>query len=378
MSFFLHEDRVSPQSLRSIDTHDHVAIVYESQQNKADVLAELCRIGLERNELCLFATNEGDEIESLLRRRSIDVDSERAKGSLVFEDVADIFPKERGFDPNQTISLFESKIHNALDQGFTGLRVFNTTYTPAEFIDTDMHLDFVSRMSALMAERNVIRISLFDLNVQEPDVVINAILGHPIIVLRGIVCNNFFYVPPDHLFSPKGGSPEMYRLMDNLIDVHAKELTLKESRDELESVNALLRDEIQKRRMVEWALLISELRYRNTLDSLNEPVYVVDRDYRVIIANRALEGLGDRMGNDFRCVGRTVKEAFPFFCKEELDEYMAVFDKGQTIVSQRVYELAKGKVWAEVSKVPIMDGDRVANVTTIIRRINESERATWN
>lgn len=47
------------------------------------------------------------------------------------------------------------------------------------------------------------------------------------------------------------------------------------------------------------------------------------------------------------------------------------------MASQRVYGLETGKVWAEVSKVPIMDGDRVANVTTIIRRVDEKERSTW-
>jgi PAS domain S-box-containing protein len=129
--------------------------------------------------------------------------------------------------------------------------------------------------------------------------------------------------------------------------------------------------------MVEWALLVSELRYRNTLDSLNEPVHVIDRDYRIIIANRALETLGDRLGVDFRCVGRHVSEAFPFISKDELAEYDRVFTKRETIISQRTYDLENGRVWTEVSKVPIMDGDRVANVTTIIRKVNEKERSTW-
>ena len=368
---------MSPKSLQSIDIHDHVAIVYESQQNKAEVLAELCRIGFDRNEQCLIATSEAKEIGPLLQRAGIDVDSALASGSLVLEEIDELFPPDQSFDTDRTIAMFEKRIDAAMDQGFSGIRVFNTIYMPVALKETRIHLDFVSRMGKIMAERKVIRLSLYDLNLQEPDVIINAILGHPIIVLRGIVCNNFFYVPPDQLFSPKGGSPEMYRLMDNLIDVHAHELDLKESRDELESSNILLREEIQKRKMVEWALLISELRYRNTLDSLNEPVYVIDRDYRVIITNKALETLGERLGVDFHCVGRHVSEAFPFFTKEEKDEYELVFAKGQTVISQRVYNLTNGKIWAEVSKVPIMDGDRVANVTTVIRRVNESERGTW-
>lgn len=376
MSFFLHEDKVNPKSLRSIDLHDHVAIIYVSHLNKVDVIAELCRIGLERNERCFIATEEGEEIERHLRSAGIDVDSASARGALIFQDVNEIFPKGEKFDPDMTIAMFKKMIHEAIDQGYSGLRVFNSFYRPAVFDDNKIHIDFETSMGRVMSDEKVVRISLFDLNEEEPDVIIEAILSHPVIVLRGIVCSNFFYIPHDQLLSPKGGSPEMYRLMDNLIDVHYNELKLKESHDELESANRLLREEIKKRKMVEWALLISELRYRNTLDSLNEPVHVIDRDYRVIIANKALEKLGDRLGENFHCTGSQLSEAFPHLPKEELEEYDRVFAKGETIVSHRMYNL-ENKVWAEVSKVPIMDGDQVTNVATIIRRVDEKDRSTW-
>ena len=67
MSTFAYEDKADQKSLSSIDLHDHVAVIYESHQNKVEVLAELCRIGLERNELCLFATHGWKDIETHLR-----------------------------------------------------------------------------------------------------------------------------------------------------------------------------------------------------------------------------------------------------------------------------------------------------------------------
>jgi PAS domain-containing protein len=377
MSFFLHEDKVHPKSLRSIDLHDHVAIIYESQQKKVEVLAELCRIGLERNERCILATVEGKDIATHLRRAGLDVDSATARGALIIDDVNDIPMSGKQFDPQMMLSKFEQAAATALENGFSGLRAIGSSFGSSTFGNTISLHELGSELERLTSEKKVILIGLFDLNVQEPEVIINAILSHPIIVLRGIVCNNFFYIPPGQFSSPKGGSPEMYRLMDNLIDVHHNELKLKESHEELESANALLRDEIKKRRMVEWALLISELRYRNTLDSLDEPVHVIDRDYKVIITNKSLETLGDRLGENFRCVGRHISEAFPFFSQEEMKEYGQVFADGKTIVSERLYSLRNGDVRAEVSKVPIMDGDRVANVTTIIRRMDGNERNTW-
>jgi PAS domain S-box-containing protein len=322
----------------------------------------------------VLSTVEGKDIATHLLRAGIDVDSAVASGSIVIEDCDKMF-LEGVFDPERMIAIFEDQIQEALDNGFTGLRAFRSSFIPAAFGNMGLNLDLESKLGRVVSEKKAVRFSLYDLNVQEPDVIISAIFSHPIIVLRGIVCNNFFFIPPDQLLSPKGGSPEMHRLMDNLVDVHYNELSLKESRDELESANALLREEIRKRRMVEWALLISEMRYRNTLDSLNEPVHVIDRDYKVIIANHALEMLGEKLGTDFRCVGRHISEAFPFFIKQELDEYVQVFSDGKAIVSQRTYDLPGGKVWAEISKVPIMDGDRVANVTTIIRRVDEKDTA---
>ncbi len=372
MSFFAHEDKVNPKSLSSIDVHDHVAIIYESQKIMFDLLAELCRIGLDRNERCLIATFEGEDIRSYLRMARIDVDSAVANGTIIFQDFNDIFC-EKAFDPERTVAQFERVIDDAIDQGFTGLRLFNSAYLPEALRDSDVHLNYSSSMGRILSENKVVRISLYDLNQQEPEVIINAILSHPTIILRGIVCSNFFYVPTEQLLSPKGSSPELYRLMDNLIDVHHNELRLKESHDELESANVMLREEINKRKMVEWALLISELRYRNTLDSINEPVIVIDRDYKVIVTNKAMETMGEKFGVDCHCVGRPFLEAFPNLSEQELDEYARVFRDGETIVTRRVYDPNGVQVWAEVSKVPMMEGDRVANVTTIIRRLDKKE-----
>jgi PAS domain S-box-containing protein len=372
MSFFAHEDQVNPKSLSSIDLHDHVAIIYESQKSMFDLLAELCRIGLDRNERCLIATFEGEDIKSYLRMARIDVDSAVANRAIIFQDVNDIF-SEKPFDPDKTVALFERNIDDAIDQGFSGLRVFNSAYLPEALRDSEIHLNYLSKMGRVMNEKKVVRISLYDLNEQEPDVIINAILSHPTIILRGIVCSNFFYIPTEQLLSPKGSSPELYRLMDNLIDVHHNELSLKESRDELESANQLLREEINKRRMVEWALLISELRYRNTLDSINEPVIVIDQDYTVIVTNKAFEIMGDRLGVNCQCIGKSLTEAFPRLSKEEKEEYDRVFKNGETIVTQRYYDPNGVKVWAEVSKVPMLEGDVVTNVTTIIRKLDKRE-----
>jgi PAS domain-containing protein len=373
MSFFLHEDKVHPKSLRSIDLHDHVAIIYESQQKKVEVLAELCRIGLERNERCMLSTVEGKDIATLLRRAGLDVDSATARGALIIEDVNDVPMKERQFETEMILSKFEKETADALDGGFSGLRTIGSSFVSPAFGNTISLHELESELERFTTEKKVILIGLFDLNVQEPDVIINAILSHPIIVLRGIVCNNFFYIPPGQLGSPKGGSPEMYRLMDHLLDVHHNELKLKESHEELESANSLLREEIKKRRMVEWALLISELRYRSTLDSINEPVVVIDRDYKVIVTNRAFEVMGDQLGINCHCAGLRLNEAFPFLPQEELDEYERVFRKGETIVTQRVYSLQGVSVWAEVSRVPTMEGDRVSTVTTIIRKLDKRE-----
>ena len=267
-------------------------------------------------------------------------------------------------------SLSRRVIDDAIDQGFTGLRLFNSAYLPEALRDSDVHLNYSSSMGRIFSENKVVRISLYDLNQQEPEVIINAILSHPTIILRGIVCSNFFYVPTEQLLSPKGSSRNVPA--DGQSDhVHHNELRLKKSHDELESANVMLREEINKRKMVEWALLISELRYRNTLDSINEPVIVIDRNYKVIVTNKAMETMGEKFGVAalrWPAVPRGLPQSF----EQELDVRQGIQD-GETIVTRRVYDPNGVQVWAEVSKVPMMEGDRVANVTTIIRRLDKKE-----
>ena len=367
MSFFAHENIVDPKSLSSIDLHDHAAVIYDSQRNKIEVLAELCRIGLERNELCLIVTHGWKETEMHLRSAGIDVDAASARGALIFQDIAGIFPTRESLDPGKTIVLFEEMIHKVIDQGFSGLRMFNSPYLPNHFEDVGVHLDFVSKMSQILSEKKVVWVSFYDLNEQEPDVIINAILSHPTIVLRGIVCNNFFYVPPDQLLRPKGGAVEMNRLLDSLIDVHHNQITLKQSHSELETANGNLRDEIKKRKMVEWALLISELRYKNTLDSIFMPIFVINSDYRVILTNKAFDTLAFNAGYKYDYIGKNLFEAFPFLNSKAKERFEHVFRTGESVVVAGTEYVDGAVVNLEAKLVPTMEGEEVVSIAVITR-----------
>lgn len=133
--------------------------------------------------------------------------------------------------------------------------------------------------------------------------------------------------------------------------------------------------DITSRIHAEEALRTSEQLYREALDAMWTSVHVVDRDLRIILANRALKEWVEKHGIDPRLEGKTVFEAFPFLPGKVREEYERVFSTGQRVFTQEETTVAGEVRITETRKLPIFSGGQVVRVMTMIRDITESKLA---
>ncbi len=140
-----------------------------------------------------------------------------------------------------------------------------------------------------------------------------------------------------------------------------------------ERVLAVVRD-TRRRKQAEEALRLSELQYRSTLDSLGDAVHVIDRDFRFVLVNQAFRSWIDELGLEAETDGRTVFEVFPFLPERVRDEYLQVFETGQTLVTEETTRVSGRDILTETRKIPVFEADRVARVVTVVRDITERRK----
>ncbi len=134
-------------------------------------------------------------------------------------------------------------------------------------------------------------------------------------------------------------------------------------------------EDITEKSRAEEALRASEYQYRTTIDSLGDAIHVVDRDLRIILANRLFIQWCRDMKLTPEVINKDVFEVCPFLAQQVREEYETVFRTQKVFVSQEKNEVAGRSVVTETRKVPILENGRVIRVITLIKDITEQKEA---
>jgi diguanylate cyclase (GGDEF)-like protein/PAS domain S-box-containing protein len=132
--------------------------------------------------------------------------------------------------------------------------------------------------------------------------------------------------------------------------------------------------DISRQKNVERDLIASEQNYRAIIDSFADPIYVVDRNLRILLLNAALKKVTSELGLIQDPVGKTIFESFPFLLKDGMqEEYKQVFDSGKVLVTLEENVVNGHRTQTETRKIPVITNDETVRVITAIRDITKAK-----
>ncbi len=125
---------------------------------------------------------------------------------------------------------------------------------------------------------------------------------------------------------------------------------------------------------IEKTLEESEAQYHTTLDSLIDPLHVVDRNLKIILLNTAFKQWCRKLGMDKNLIGRPLFETFPFLSAKVRSEYRQVFRTGQILTTEETTRLGDEEIITDTRKIPIFDKGKVTQVATLVRDITQKKQ----
>ena len=138
--------------------------------------------------------------------------------------------------------------------------------------------------------------------------------------------------------------------------------------------NEQLLAEINERKLAVEAFQQSEIQYHNTLDSIPDWIYVVDRNFRIVILNSSLKDGNTGHGLPVDVIGQYIGDVYPFLTSTTFEELQQVFDRGVMLVTEQKMTIDNQDVYVEIRKIPIYRDHEVIQVMTILRdRSKEKE-----
>jgi PAS domain S-box-containing protein len=139
------------------------------------------------------------------------------------------------------------------------------------------------------------------------------------------------------------------------------------------AVGAQQSDKITDRKAEE-DLRKSESQYRSTIDSLEEGLYMVDRQFRVVLMNKKIAQWLGPIGVTNDVIGKPLFDAFPFLpsgVKKQLDRVIAT---GKSMSFQRANNFGTKDFVVEIKRIPVLEGSKVVRVVNIIEDITERKK----
>ncbi len=145
------------------------------------------------------------------------------------------------------------------------------------------------------------------------------------------------------------------------------------------SIHGVMRD-ISERKRIEAALRASENLYRTTIDALDEPVFVIDTEFRLTLYNRAFVSWRAYYGLGEPSIGDQLFEACPFLPLKAQEDYKTIFIDAEPISRHDTISVSNGFSGNDPSgndqhiqtrKIPVLKKGRTTRIVTVVRDLTK-------
>ncbi|MEO8614179.1 MAG: MEDS domain-containing protein [Luteolibacter sp.] len=215
--------------LRQIKPHDHLASIRETREEQVAAAVSAILIGIESGEKCIYVA--GDELvedfSQALRGEGMDVESALASGILWVATRQETFLRQGRFDPDDMIRFWGEAARAATSAGFSGLRVVaEMTWALGGDPGTERLIEYESKLNAFVCDHPVMFICQYNRRRFAPEVLLDVIRTHPIVLSAGLVCRNPYYVPLEEFYAALPAEKEVERLLNSIRDHERTDKTL--------------------------------------------------------------------------------------------------------------------------------------------------------
>ncbi|WP_309896018.1 MEDS domain-containing protein [Archangium sp.] len=229
----LHDAAVAvggaPQQLTRVGVGDHLCLLYERLEEHVAAMVPYLRQGLERGERCIYAVDEHDvdEVARILEAHGVDVEGERARKALVFVTQREVALREGDFSPVRMVGLIQELEHEALLEGFTGLRTTGEmTWTLGSEPGCEKLLRYESLLNRYLPGSHALTVCQYHRSRFRPELIRDVLRTHPLALIGDEVLENLFYESPELLLGEESAARRVEWMLSQLRRVRSSERTL--------------------------------------------------------------------------------------------------------------------------------------------------------
>lgn len=342
-------------------SEDHIALIYESPEERLSAVTPLIKVGLEKGELCLYISNDesNTDIVEALKEEHIDVEKAVGTGGLILTHKKEIYFKLGRFDPDWTIRVIRNIAELAKSYGFTAMRIMSEmTWTLENVPGVERWSEYEAKMNSLNPGISLRIICQYDRRAFPPESLLSVVRTHPKVVSQGAVFKNPFFVPADQVLQGQHAAVELERIMESIRLSSSSEAELQGRDLELDRLSAQVEKEAAVRRSLEIALEESRQRFKDFAERASDWAWELgDNGTYTYSSSRVRDILGLQVEE---VLGRSPLD---LVAENEVERVTAILTKAMaqhapiTALEKEVRHRDGHSVYLEMSGTPLFDQD---------------------
>jgi PAS domain S-box-containing protein len=218
-------------ALEQLGPHDHLCSIYDSPQEHYAVAIPFIRIGLDRGEKCIYIADDGTvgDVRQAMQSEGIDVERAIASKALVLATKEQAYLEHGSFHPDWMFTFWKETTQLAMSEGFSALRATGET----EWVlrggrGLERWMEYESRLTHTLSESNCSALCQYNRRLFPPELILDVIRTHPMVVYGSTVCRNLYYVPANEFLGTNQTGREVERLLTNIRERERVEDDLRE------------------------------------------------------------------------------------------------------------------------------------------------------
>ena len=182
----------------------HICQIFNDDDERLDSLLEFLRSGLAAGEKAACFTEKLDDthLANYLAGHGFCCDKLKESGALTKAGTSGAYFQDGRFDPDRMLGVLRKYHEDSVTEGYPAARVIGEMTAEIETIDGGSRLmEYESRVSLLLKDHPVTAVCQYDANKFDGATIMKVLKVHPLMVIRGAVVHNPYYVSPEEFLA---------------------------------------------------------------------------------------------------------------------------------------------------------------------------------
>ncbi|MDI6831137.1 MAG: MEDS domain-containing protein [Actinomycetota bacterium] len=248
--------------LETITAGSHLCHLYASRGERQKTALSFLYRGLERGEKTVYVGDRKSRaaITEGLAEMGVDVPSCLASGQLMTLPAEETYLPEGTFDPAVTLGFWTRLEEMARGEGWAGLRAAGEmSWVLTRPPGWEKFVEYEAEVNRLPAAENCVLLCQYDRAAFDPRFLLDLLRVHPLVAVDGEVFDNPYYLPPGEFLHNMSTSSVLHYHLEQMKE---RKIALSEVLAAREFAEAIV-------------------------ETVREPLLVLDADLRVVSANRS-------------------------------------------------------------------------------------------